>query len=107
MIGMCLAEKGDHEKIVKLLLETLPTMNYQDPKYLGIMYQLGEAYMDLSRHVDAYKSFVKVRDLDANFRDVKGRVKELGFNLGMKDDQPQQQSGKMIVDMKERKKNKI
>ncbi|MEZ4846599.1 MAG: hypothetical protein R2877_06565 [Bdellovibrionota bacterium] len=48
MIGMCMAEKGDHESAVKLFLQTLPTMNYQDPKYLGIMYQLGEAYMALS-----------------------------------------------------------
>jgi tetratricopeptide (TPR) repeat protein len=107
MIGMCLQEKNDYESAVKLFLQTLPTMNYQDPKYLGIMYQLGEAYMELGRHVDAYKAFTKVKDLDANFRDAKARVKELGFNLGMKDSQPQQQSGKIIVDMKERKKNKI
>jgi tetratricopeptide (TPR) repeat protein len=107
MIGMCLAEKNDYEAAVKLFLQTLPTMNYLDPKYLGIMYQLGEAYMELGRHVDAYKAFAKVKDLDANFRDAKGRVKELGFNLGIKDETPTHQSGRIIVDMKDRKKNKL
>lgn len=107
MIGICLANKNDYERAAKLYLQLLPTMNYQDPKYLGIMYQLGEAYMELGRHVDAYKAFAKVKDLDPNFRDAKSRAKELGFNLGMKDEVHTQQSGKIVVDMKERKKNKI
>jgi tetratricopeptide (TPR) repeat protein len=107
MIGMCLQEKNDYETAAKLFLKTLPTMNYQDPKYLGIMYQLGEAYMSLGRHVDAYKAFAKVKDLDPSFRDAKGRVKELGFNLGIKEAEHTQQSGRIIVDMKERKKNKL
>lgn len=107
MIGMCLAAKNDYEAAAKLFLQTLPTMNYQDPKYLGIMYQLGEAYMELGRHVDAYKAFAKVKDLDPNFRDAKGRVKELGFNLGIKEQDHTHQSGRIIVDMKERKKNKL
>lgn len=107
MIGICMAIKNDYESAVKLYLETLPTMNYQDPKYLGLMYQLGEAYMELSRHVDAYKAFMKVKDLDPNFRDAKNRAKELAFNLGIKEEAPKAQTGKIIVDMKERKKNKL
>jgi tetratricopeptide (TPR) repeat protein len=107
MIGICLSDKGDFEAAVKLYHDVLRTLNYQDPKYLGLTYQLGEAYMELGRHVDAYKAFAKVRDIDASYRDVKSRVKELQFNLGIKDQDHSQQSGRIIVDMKDRKKNKL
>jgi tetratricopeptide (TPR) repeat protein len=107
MIGICLANKNDYDAAVELYQKVLPTLNYQDPKSLGLNYQLGEAYIALGRHVDAYKTFNKIRDVNSSFRDVKSRVKELGFNLGIKEEDHKQQSGKMIVDLKDRKKNKL
>lgn len=107
MIGICLAIKKDYERAIKLYQQILPTMSYQNPKALGITYQMGEAFLELGRHTDAYKAFAKIKDVDPSFRDVKTRVKELQFNLGIKDDDPKQYAGKMIVDLKERKKNKF
>lgn len=107
MIGICLAIKNDFERAIKLYQQVLPTMSYQDPKALGITYQMAEAYLELGRHTEAYKAFVKIKDVDPTFREVKTRVKELQFNLGIKDPDTKQNSGKIIVDLQERKKNKF
>lgn len=107
MIGICLGIKNDHEKAIHLYQQIIPTMSYQDPKCLGLTYQLGEAFIELGRHMEAYKAFSRIKDTDPTFRDVKSRTKELAFNLGIEQKDPQQYAGKMVVDLKNRKKNKI
>ncbi|MEZ4819668.1 MAG: tetratricopeptide repeat protein [Bdellovibrionota bacterium] len=107
LMGICYMDKKDYPTAIKTFDEVLQSISYQDPKALGIRYELAECYIAMGRHMEAYKEFQKVKDVDANFRDVVTRTRELAFNLGVEEKDVSQQSGKIIVNLKERKKNKL
>src|SRR5690606_23263145 len=107
MIGICLMLKKEYTAALKTFEEILHGLSYQDPKTLGVRYEMGECYIALGRHVEAYKEFAKIRDVDGHYRDVNTRAKELAFNLGIKETEPYAHTGKIIVNLKERKKNKL
>ncbi|MCB0271607.1 MAG: tetratricopeptide repeat protein [Bdellovibrionales bacterium] len=107
LMGICYMDKREFDTAVKTFDEILQSISYQDPKALGIRYEKAESLIALGRHMEAYKEFQKIKDVDSHFRDVSTRAKELAFNLGIQEKPATNQSGKIIVNLKERKKNKL
>jgi tetratricopeptide (TPR) repeat protein len=78
MLGLCFVEKGIPELAVKWYHRGLEAPNLGEEDNLGLLYDLGCAYLQMGDHDTAYKTFVEVYGINTNYRDIVARIEELG-----------------------------
>ncbi len=77
MLGICFMEKGLPELAVRWYRKGLESPQISEDVTLGLLYDMGIAYMSLGDYDAAYKTFVEIYGMNSNFRDVSGKLQEL------------------------------
>ena len=77
MLGHCFLEKGMPQLAIKWFRKGLETPGIAELETAGMLYDLARVYQDTGDMDSAYKTFQEVYGLNANYRDVVQRVKEL------------------------------
>ncbi|HEX9942883.1 MAG TPA: tetratricopeptide repeat protein [Thermoanaerobaculia bacterium] len=78
MLGLCFLDKGLPELAVKWYTRGLEAPNLSEDDTLGLLYDLGCAYLAVGDEASAYKAFVDLYGINTNYRDVVARIEELG-----------------------------
>ncbi len=78
MLGMCFIDKGLPELAVKWYRRALDNPSLTENESLGLLYDLGSAYLLTGERDSAYKTFVDIYGVNTNYRDVVALLKELG-----------------------------
>ncbi len=77
MLGHCFLEKGMPQLAIKWFRKGLETPAIQDAETAGMLYDLASVYQDTGDTNLAYQTFQEVFGLNANYRDVVQRVRDL------------------------------
>ncbi len=77
MLGHCFLEKGMPQLAIKWFRKGLETPSIQEAQTTGMLYDLAAVYQDTGDTDMAYKTFQEVYGLNANYRDVVQRVRDL------------------------------
>jgi tetratricopeptide (TPR) repeat protein len=77
MLGHCFLEKGMPQLAIKWFRKGIETPAIGELATAGMLYDLGKVYQDTGDMDSAYRTFQEVYGLNANYRDVARRVKEL------------------------------
>ncbi len=77
MLGHCFLEKGMPQLAVKWFRKGLETPAIGDAATAGMLYDLATVYQDTGETDLAYQTFQEVYGLNANYRDVVQRVRDL------------------------------
>jgi pilus assembly protein FimV len=77
MLGHCFLEKGMPQLAIKWFRKGLESPGIEDLATAGMLYDLAQVYQDTGDTDTAYQTFQEVYGLNANYRDVVRRVKEL------------------------------
>lgn len=77
MLGICFMEKGLPELAVRWYRKGLESPKISEEVTLGLLYDMGIAYMSLGDYDAAYKTFVEIYGMNSNFRDVSIKLQEL------------------------------
>src|SRR3979490_2252181 len=77
MLGHCFLEKGMPQLAIKWFRKGLETPVIRAAETAGMLYDLAAVYQDTGDMDQAYKTFQEVYGLNANYRDVVRRVKDL------------------------------
>ncbi|HSP94637.1 MAG TPA: hypothetical protein VLU06_08795, partial [Thermoanaerobaculia bacterium] len=77
MLGLCFLEKGMPQLAIKWYHKGLETRDIKERETMGLLYDLAGVYQSTGDMDNAYKTFLEVYGLDAGFRDVAGRMREL------------------------------
>ena len=77
MLGICFMEKGLPELAVRWYRKGLESPQISEEVTLGLLYDMGIAYMSLGDYDAAYKTFVEVYGMNSNFRDTANKLQEL------------------------------
>jgi tetratricopeptide (TPR) repeat protein len=77
MLGICFMEKGLPELAVRWYRKGLESPQISEDVTLGLLYDMGIAYMSLADYDAAYKTFVEIYGMNSNFRDTSGKLQEL------------------------------
>jgi tetratricopeptide (TPR) repeat protein len=78
MLGLCFLDKGLPELAVKWYRRGLEAPDVSEDDSLGLLYDLGCAYLALGDQASAYRAFVDLYGINTNYRDVVARIEELG-----------------------------
>jgi tetratricopeptide (TPR) repeat protein len=78
MLGLCFLDKGLPELAVRWYRRGLDVPGVNEEDTLGLLYDLGCAYLAVGDKESAYKAFVDLYGIDTNYRDVVARIEELG-----------------------------
>jgi tetratricopeptide (TPR) repeat protein len=78
MLGLCFLDKGLPELAIKWYRRGLESKIAGEDDTLGLLYDLGCAYLAMGDHAAAYKAFVDAYGINTNYRDVVARIEELG-----------------------------
>ncbi|HEY4595845.1 MAG TPA: hypothetical protein VIJ02_05545, partial [Thermoanaerobaculia bacterium] len=78
MLGLCFLDKGLPELAVKWYRRGLEAPNLAEEDHLGLLYDLGCAYLAVDDKASAYKAFVDLYGINNGYRDVVARIEELG-----------------------------
>ncbi len=77
LLGGCFLEKGLPELAVKWYQRGLEAPNLPEEAYLGLLYDLGNAYLWQGDTDKARKTFVEIYGINSNYRDVVAKLAEL------------------------------
>ncbi|HEY6843535.1 MAG TPA: tetratricopeptide repeat protein, partial [Thermoanaerobaculia bacterium] len=77
MLGLCFLEKGMPQLAIKWYRKGLEIPDIKEEEHLGLLYDLGSAYVDVGDNENAQKAFMEVYGLNTNYRDVATRIKQL------------------------------
>ena len=77
MLGHCFLEKGMPQLAIKWFQKGLEAPGIAELATAGMLYDLAQVYQDTGDTDSAYRTFQEVYGLNANYRDVVRRVKEL------------------------------
>ena len=77
MLGLCFLEKGMPQLAIKWYRKGLEIPDIKDEEHLGLLYDLGSAYVDVGDTENAQKAFTEVYGLNTNYRDIVSRIKQL------------------------------
>ena len=77
MLGLCFLEKGMPQLAIKWYRKGLEFPDIKEEEHLGLLYDLGSAYVDVGDTENAQKAFMEVYGLNTNYRDVVSRIKQL------------------------------
>jgi pilus assembly protein FimV len=77
MLGLCFLEKGMPQLAIKWYKKGLEMPDIKDEEHLGLLYDLGAAYMEVGDAENAQKTFTEVYGMNSTYRDVSARIKQL------------------------------
>jgi hypothetical protein len=77
MLGLCFLDKGLPELSIKWYRRGLEAPGLSEEDQLGLMYDLGNAYMAMGDVISAYGTFVEIYGINTNYRDVVAKLEEL------------------------------
>jgi len=77
MLGLCFLEKGMPQLAIKWYRKGLEIPEIKEEEHLGLLYDLGSAYVDVGDTESAQKAFMEVYGLNTNYRDIVHRIKQL------------------------------
>jgi hypothetical protein len=77
MLGLCFLDKGLPELSIKWYRRGLEAPGLNEEDQLGLMYDLGNAYMAMGDDTSAYGTFVEIYGINTNYRDVVAKLAEL------------------------------
>jgi tetratricopeptide (TPR) repeat protein len=77
MLGLCFLEKGMPQLAIKWYRKGLDMPAIKDEEHLGLLYDLGSAYVEVGDSENAQKAFMEVYGLNNAYRDVANRIKQL------------------------------
>lgn len=77
MLGLCFLDKGLPELSIKWYRRGMEAPNLSEEDRLGLMYDLGNAYMAMGDDMSAYGTFVELYGINSNYRDVVAKLEEL------------------------------
>jgi tetratricopeptide (TPR) repeat protein len=78
MLGLCFLEKNLPELAVKWYRRGLEAPGLGEEDQLGLLYDLGSAYLAAGDDDNAYRIFVEAYGINSNYRDLVARLAELG-----------------------------
>lgn len=78
MLGLCFLDKGLPDLAVKWYRRALESPSINEEDQLGMLYDLGNVYMQLGDSVTAYNTFAELYGINAHYRDVVAKLEELG-----------------------------
>ncbi len=81
MLGICFLDRGEPKFAVKQLERGLSTPGYSDEDYIGLRYNLAQAYELTGEIPSAIKTLEDIYTTDVNFRDVGQRLQSLRASL--------------------------
>ncbi|MGH9457513.1 MAG: tetratricopeptide repeat protein [Thermoanaerobaculia bacterium] len=77
MLGLCFLEKGMPQLAIKWYQKGLEAPEIGDEEHLGLLYDLGSAYLEVGDTANAQKAFLEVYGINSNYRDIVSRIKQL------------------------------
>jgi tetratricopeptide (TPR) repeat protein len=77
MLGLCFLEKGMPQLAIKWYRKGLEIPEITAEEHVGLLYDLGSAYVEVGDTDNAQKAFVEVYSLNTNYRDIVNRMKQL------------------------------
>ena len=77
MLGLCFLEKGMPQLAIKWYRKGLEMPEILAEEHVGLLYDLGSAYMEVGDTDNAQKTFAEVYSLNSNYRDIVNRIKQL------------------------------
>ncbi len=77
MLGLCFLEKGMPQLAIKWYRKGLEMPEIKEDEHVGLLYDLGSAFMEVGDAISAQKAFLEVYSLNSSYRDVAGRIKQL------------------------------
>jgi tetratricopeptide (TPR) repeat protein len=77
MLGLCFIEKGMPKLAVKWYQRGLETGGYTEEEYLGLKYEMAQAYELMSEFHKALEYYQEVYGVNAGYRNVTKKVKEI------------------------------
>ena len=77
MLGLCFLEKGMPQLAIKWYRKGIEMPEILAEENVGLLYDLGSAYMEVGDTDNAQKAFAEVYSLNSNYRDIVNRIKQL------------------------------
>jgi tetratricopeptide (TPR) repeat protein len=77
MLGLCFLDKGLPELSVKWYRRGMEAPDLAEDDMMGLMYDLGNAYMAMGDMSSAFATFVELYGINTNYRDVVAKLEEL------------------------------
>lgn len=77
MLGLSFLEKGLPELAAKWYQRGLQTSDLSEEETLGLLYDMGNAYLAAGDRESAQKTFVEAYGINSNYRDVVAKLEEL------------------------------
>jgi tetratricopeptide (TPR) repeat protein len=78
MLGLCFLDKGLPDLAVKWYRRALEAPAISEEDQLGMLYDLGNVYMQVGDNATAYNTFAELYGINAHYRDVVAKLEELG-----------------------------
>lgn len=77
MLGLCFLEKGMPQLAIKWYNKGLEMPEISEEEHMGLLYDLGAAYLEVGDIDAAHKAFIEVYGINSKYRDIAGRIKQL------------------------------
>ena len=77
MLGLCFLEKGMPQLAIKWYRKGLEMPEINEEEHVGLLYDLGNAYVEVGDTQNAQKAFMEVYGMNTNYRDIVGRIKQI------------------------------
>jgi tetratricopeptide (TPR) repeat protein len=77
MLGLCFLEKGMPQLAIKWYRKGLEMPEITPEEHVGLLYDLGCAFMEVGDTDNGQKALVEVYGLNSNYRDIVTRIKQL------------------------------
>jgi pilus assembly protein FimV len=77
MLGLCFLEKGMPQLAIKWYRKGLEMPEITEEEHVGLLYDLGSAYLEVGDTDNAQKAFIEVYGKNGNYRDIVSRMKQL------------------------------
>lgn len=77
MLGLCFLEKGMPQLAIKWYRKGLEMPEIKEEEHIGLLYDLGSAYVEVGDTENAQKAFMEVYSLNSNYRDIVSRIKQV------------------------------
>jgi len=78
LLGACFLEKGLPELAVRWYQKGLAAPDLPEEATLGLLYDLGNLYLEIGESEKAHRTFVEIYGTNSNYRDVVAKLEELG-----------------------------
>jgi pilus assembly protein FimV len=77
MLGLCFLDKGLPDLAIKWYRRALSAPGIHEEDQLGMLYDLGNVYLQIGDTTSAYNTFAELYGVNASYRDVVAKLEEL------------------------------